>query len=140
MRAAESFQLIPMKITALIPTEIDVAKLHIEAAVNYDEEEITSDFPGRTGNLWRATIDVDTGKIEDWPGRVEKMHLTVKDEGSYYLFDRDGKCVGNRQANYVPHGIVPGSYGDTIELDICADGTVKNFRRNPDFSEFFQVA
>lgn len=127
-----------MKIQIMTPTVIDIAKIRISAAVNYGEEEIPNDFPGRKGDRWCATIDVDTGKIEGWPaGRAEKMHLTVKDSGNYYLEDRDGEDVAARENEYVPHGVVPGQYGDTIELDIAADGTVKNFRK-PDFSDFFE--
>ncbi len=128
-----------MKITIPVPHEIDLAHIRIEAAVNYGEEEIPNDFPGRRGDLWAAAVDIDAGKIEGWPaGRAEKMHLTVKDCGTYFLFDRVGNLVGKREQNYVPHGIVPGKYGDTIELEIAADGTVTNWPRRPDVSAFFE--
>lgn len=129
-----------MKHTILVPTEIDLGHIRIEAAVNYGEEEIANDFPGRRGDLWAAAVDLDTGKIEGWPaGRAEKMHLTVKDCGTYFLFARDGNPVARLDNNYVPHGVVPGKYGDTIELDIAEDGTVKNWPRKPDVSAFFET-
>ena len=81
---------------------------------------------------------MDTGKIRNWPqGRSEKMYLTVKDCGSYALITASGREVAVRDQNYVPHGVVPGKYGDTIELEIAADGTITNWPRKPDVSDFF---
>lgn len=127
-----------MKIKIPKIIEEDIARLRIDAAVNYGDEEIPENFPGRRGDSWTAVIDIDTGKIEGWPqGRAEKMHLTVKDCGSYILFNRAGFVVAERLNNYVPHGVVPGKYGDVIELDIAEDGTVKNWTRNINLRGFF---
>lgn len=128
-----------MKYTMPVPTEVELHLIRISAAVNYGEDEIPNDFPGRKGDLWKAEIELDTGKIRNWPaGRAEKMHLTVKDAGPYALVDVTGREVAVRDHNYVPHGVVPGSYGDTIELDIAADGRISNWPRHPDVSAFFE--
>jgi len=128
-----------MKTTITTTREIEIAHIRIEAEVCYGEEDIPNDFPGRTGDYWYANINIDTGKIEGWPqGRAEKMFMTVKDAGSYFLLDRDGKTIGERRDNYVPHGVVPGSCGDTIELEITADGTIANWPKTPDVSAFFK--
>lgn len=124
-----------------IPNTIeDIRLLSISAAVNYGEEEIPNDFPGREGDVWNAEIDLDSRKLLNWPaGRVEKIHLTVKDCGSYSLISNSGRVVLSLDQEYVPHGVVPGKYGDTIELDIAADGTVKNWPRIPDISAFINL-
>lgn len=128
-----------MKTTITIAREVDIAHIRIEAEVRYGEEDIPNDFPGRTGDRWYANINIDTGKIEGWPpGRAEKMFMTVKDGGTYILVDRDGFVIGERRDDYVPHGVVPGNYGDTIELDIAADGTITNWPTKPDVSAFFK--
>ena len=126
-----------------IPTiiEEDVATIRIIAAVNYGEEEIPNDFPGRKGDLWMAKIEIATGRLIDWPvGRAADMHLTVKDGGNYALVTVDGREVAKREDNYVPHGIIPGNYGDTIELLIGADGVITNWPKHPDASDFTNEA
>lgn len=127
-----------MKIKVPTVIEEDIKIVNIMAAVNYGEEEIPNDFPGRSGDIWKAEIEIETGKIRNWPaGRSEKMHLTVKDCGTYVLINAEGKAVARRDADYVPHGVVPGNYGDVIRLDIAEDGTVTNWPRRPDVKDFF---
>ncbi len=127
-----------MKVTVKLPTEIEISHVKIVAAVNYDEEEIPNDFPGRKGDTWHAMIELDTGKIVDWPaGRAEKMHLTVKDSGTYTLLAPDGKHLATRDENYVPHGVVPGQFGDTIEITINGDGVIAEWPKKPDIEQFF---
>lgn len=126
-----------MKATIKLPTEVEITHVRIAAAVNYEEEEIPNDFPGRRGEMWHAVINVDTGEIAGWPqGRGERMHLTVKDSGSYYLMDSSGKEVSSIEANYVPHGLVPGDYGDVILLHIDETGRITNWPKRPDLSQF----
>ncbi len=126
---------------AAIPTtkEVEVSHVRICVAVNYDEEEIPNDFPGRLGETWDAVVNIDTGIIRDWPtGRPFKMHLTVKDGGSYYLLTPNGNVVGSIESNYVPHCLIPGDYGDVIRFDIDSTGCITNWKKNPDVSEFFK--
>ena len=126
-----------MKTTILKPVEVNIHSILIEAAVNYEEEEIPNDFPLRNGEMWRAQIEIDTGKIIGWPhGRAERMHLTVKDEGSYTLLDDSNRTITRIENSYVPHGVVPGKYGDVILLTIDANGIVTNWPKNPKFDDF----
>lgn len=118
-----------MRIKQTITTEAEVAYIRIQAAVNYGEEEIPNDFPGRKGDLWDVIIDLGTGQILNWPnGRSADLHLTVKDSGTYRLLSKDGQIVASIENDYVPHGVIPGSYGDTIELTISGSGVVTNWR------------
>lgn len=127
-----------MKVTVTKPVEIDVKTIRISAAVRYEEEDMPNDFPFRKGDVWDITVDVETGKIKDWPEGVEHdLHMKVCDCGSYWLYDANGQMVGWIDENYVPNGIVPGSYGDYIEMQIAADGTITNWPKKPDVSAFF---
>lgn len=131
-----------MNITVKIETEIEVTTIQVELAVRYEEEDIPNDFPLRMGDMWRATIEVDTGKIQGWPqgqeGHIKNMK--VCDCGTYRLnYIANGILEGQavRENEYVPHGIIPGSYCDYVTLDINRDGIITNWPKKPDVSVFF---
>lgn len=127
-----------MKATVTREVEIEIATVELALPVRYEEEEIPNDFPFREGDTLRLTVEIDTGRIIGWPeGREEEMHLTVKDGGSYYLRDTAGQCVGERCVNYVPHGLIPGEYGDVVLFKINAAGVITNWPKSPDFDQFF---
>src|SRR5690606_20331282 len=97
------------------PVEINVAYVSIAASVRYDEEDMPKDFPGRDGDMWNVTVDIDTGQIQDWPGIPEefKLHMKVCDCGSYYLLDENDNVLAKRENEYVPE-LIPGDFGDYI--------------------------
>ncbi len=129
-----------MKTKRLIEQVIDVATIFIEVPVRYEEEDIPNDFPLRAGDMWRATIDIDTGEVVGWPkGKSGRLSMNVCDEGIYALYDRDGKFLVRRKGDYVPHGVVPGEYGDYIQLEINEHGIVTNWPKQPNFDAFFKV-
>jgi hypothetical protein len=106
--------------------------------VRYQEEDIPNDFPLRQGDMWDATVDIDTGKIQNWPqGKTGDMHMKVCDGGTYTLLDKDGKSLAEI-ADYIPNSVVPGEYGDYIELKIDATGTITNWPKDPDVGKFFR--
>lgn len=118
--------------------EIEVSFVRISVPVRYDEEQIPNDFPLRKNDVWDAVIEADTGRILDWPIRpTSHLHLKVVDEGCYYLLDSDKKEIASIEQDYVPHGVVPGSYGDYVELDISETGVVTNWKKRLDASAFF---
>ena len=126
-----------MKVTVKKRTEVAIDFVRIQVAVNYGEEDITNDFPFRRGDVWDVVVDINTGRILDWPSGVEcDLHMKVCDQGSYWLLDRDRGVIASIEQNYVPHGVVPGSYGDYVELTINGDGIITNWPQNPDVSEF----
>lgn len=111
----------------------------LELAVRYDDEDISYDFPMRKGDLWKAKVELDTGKIVDWPaGKSGDLYMKVCDEGTYTLLDDAGQKVAAIEQNYVPHGVVPGKYGDYVDLEISEDGTITNWPRKPDLSAFIE--
>ena len=127
-----------MKVTVTKPVEIDIAYVRISVAVKYDEEDIPNDFPFRKGDQWDIIVDIETGKIVDWPEGVEHdLHMKVTDSGSYWFLDAAKLPVGWIDEDYVPNDVVPGSYGDYIEMQIAGDGTITNWPKSPDVSAFF---
>lgn len=96
--------------------------------VEYGDEDIPENFPLRINNSWRATIDIATGIIRDWPkGKSGRMHMKVVDQGSYYLMAR-GITLATREDDYVPE-CLPGSYGDYIEFDIDENGRIAKWEK-----------
>lgn len=115
-----------MKITVTIPTEIEVDSIRINIPVRYDEEDIPNDFPLRTGDIWKGTLDLETGRIRNWPeGKEGYLHMKVCDDGIYTLMNGDEEvaCINE---NYVP-SCIPGEYGDYVILEIDEHGTVKGW-------------
>lgn len=126
-----------MKFTVTKPTEIQVTTVEISVPIRYGEEDIPNDFPLRRGNVWFATVDMDTGQVHRWPkGKNGRLHMKVCDEGTYILNDHDEE-VARVDEDYVPHGVIPGEHGDYIDLQIDATGKITNWPRKPDLSDFF---
>lgn len=117
--------------------EFEVSHIRLNVAVRYGEEDIPNDFPGRNGDEWQATIELETGKILDWPqGYSTAFSMKVVDQGSYVLLSPDGTEVASITQYYVPNGVIPGEYGDYIEMQINGDGIVTNWPKNPNLAEF----
>jgi hypothetical protein len=128
-----------MKAKVKVEREIDIKTIRIEVPVRYKEEDIPNNFPLRVGGMWNANVEIDTGKILGWPnGQVGNLEMKVCDEGVYTLFDGNGIEIAKRHQEYVPHGVVPGEYGDYICLKINADGVITNWPKRPDVSAFFE--
>ena len=126
-----------MKFTIQHPTEIDVATIELILPIRFGDEDMSYNFPLRQGDVWRATVDIDTGKIHDWPvGRSGKLYEKVVDGGTYALFNADGILVA-QISDYVPHGVVPGDWGDYVDLKINEQGVITNWPTDPDVAEFF---
>ena len=122
----------------MIKEEVEVSAIRIEVAVRYEEEDIPNDFPLRDGEMWRATVEMNTGKIKDWPvGKSGRLQMKVCDEGTYTLLDAEGKTIASIEQDYIPNKVVPGEYGDYIDLKIDENGIVTNWFKEPDFRAFF---
>jgi hypothetical protein len=134
-----------MKVTVMRPVEIEVLTVGMVLPVRYGTEDMPADFPFRVGDTWSVFVDAATGKIHDWPQEYGAFDLQMKvvDEGVYTLF---GDCLPDTMTpieevavieGYVPNGVVPGMWGDYVDLKIAADGTITNWPKEPDFSAFF---
>lgn len=127
-----------MKFQVMKKVEINLAHVVVLAPVRFGDEKMAIDFPFRKGNYWEVKIELETGRIVGWPqGRVEDVHLKVCDSGTYNLLNYEGEIEGSVDLNYVPHGVVPGSYGDYIELEINEGGIITNWPKNICVSSFF---
>ena len=117
-----------MRMKTQSEVEVDVRTLHCILPVDYDEEDMPSDYPHRKGDMWDVRIDVETGQIQDWPGPREALDLYMKvvDGGRYYLLDGAGQRVVSIEDDYVPRGI-PGAYGDYVNFKIDGDGRITNW-------------
>ena len=126
-----------MKQKVLIESEIEITHIEISVPVEYEEEDMPNDFPFRDGDTWKIRVNIDTGAIEGWPPeRPYDLHMKVIDGGTYTLFD-NAKEVGIIEENYVPHGVVPGEYGDYIILSINESGKITNWPKTIDLEGFF---
>lgn len=133
-----------MKTTVKIEKEVDIKHVIIDIAIRYvgdsDDDDVPTDFPLLRDDkkTWLAKVDIDTGIIDGWPqGDSREMHAKVCDAGIYTLLDADGNTVATL-SGYVPNDLVPGSYGDYVELSIDGGGKITNWPRHPDVSQFFE--
>lgn len=126
-----------MKFTVTRPVEIEVTFISVHLPVRYEEEDIPNDFPLRKGDIWSAVIEIDTGKIRDWPeGKSGNLHLKVCDSGQYTVGNEEDASLAVIE-DYVPHGVIPGKYGDYVDLKINEHGIITNWPKKPDVSAFF---
>jgi len=126
-----------MELTIKVEKKVEIKKVRVEVAVRYDDEDIPYDFPLRNGDMWIGTIDVDNGKIIDWPqGESGELSMKICDEGSYYLLDENDNVVLSIEEDYVPNKLLPGTYGDYIDLKINEEGIITNWMRDANFSDF----
>lgn len=130
-----------MKATVTKKVEVEIKKIRIRVEPRYvgdgEDDDMPTDFPLLQDGTWSAMVDVDTGAIDQWPiGDSRTMHIKVCDAGSYALYDATGSEVAAFDG-YVPD-IVPGSYGDYIELEIDENGVITNWDPSASINDFFK--
>lgn len=120
-----------------VKTIKQVRYLRMDVAVRYEDEDMPFDAPLRDGKSWKATIDLDEKRIVDWPtGKCLSFHtMKVCDEGIYHLLDENHQVVVG-YAGYVPNNLLPGSYGDYLDLTIDANGFITNWKKDANLSDF----
>lgn len=130
-----------MKYYKKVINEIEIKFLKVKIAVRYDEDDIPNDFPFRVGDMWEAVIDLDLHTVVDWPaGKTGRLSMKVCDEGCYELLTEDGRSISKLDNDYVPNRLLPGEYGDYIDLEIDENGVITNWLRKAmleDFDEDF---
>ena len=133
-----------MKLTINKPCEVEVAFLSAvcggvyweDATVNGVQDDEGTLIPCRHNDTWCPLIDVDTGKILDWPqGTVASVHYKVCDEGGYTLLDKNRNLILYYEG-YVPKCMCPGGdgFGDYVIMTIDGDGVIEGWEA--DFSDF----
>ncbi len=122
---------------------VNAKTLKVEAGVRYwedatvnGEQDDDGTIPLRSGDAWCPSIDIDTGRIIDWPaGTTADLHYKVCDAGIYVLLGDDDTEIA-RKEGYVPEIMSPGGngYGDYIIMTIGEDGVIANW--TADLSDF----
>jgi len=132
-----------MKATIKITQEVKVKTLMVDIEPRHigdsEDDDMPTDFPllNEDKTRWIAKIDIDTGRIADWPqGEVREMYIKVCDAGNYTLLDSAGNKLDELTQEYVPNKLVPGEYGDYIDLKIDSDGFITNWYEQPELSDF----
>ena len=119
--------------------EIEVDRVILRLPDHHNE--LAKGTPKLINGVLRLHVIIDTGEIINWPkgkGWSLDVSLKVTDTGIYTLLDRFGDNVGGISQNYVPHGLIPGEYGDYVDLKINDQGFITNWPKEPNVSEFFQ--
>lgn len=125
-----------MKFERKIIEIVDVTILDINLPVRYEDEDIPYDAPMRNGEVWHAKIKIDEGKVINWPqGKTLDMYMKVTDSGVYTLYTDELEEVASRH-DYVPHGLVPGEWGDYVHLKIDENGKITNWPAKPSLEDF----
>lgn len=125
-----------MKVIARITKEFEVTAIGITAEVRYWEDATVNGvedtdgalIPLRFGDCWMPIIELDTGRVRDWPqGTTADIHYKVCDAGEYELLD--GKRFVAERSGYVPDmlGVSEPAYGDYIIMKIGADGLIEGW-------------
>lgn len=132
-----------MKFTQIIAKEVEVKYVRVDAYLrhvgNTPDDDVTPDFPLLVGDSWRAVINIESGVILGWPrGEERTLFAKVCDGGSYYLLDEEENVVASKEEDYVPNLLIPGKWGDYIDLEIDQFGKIINWPSNPRLSEFEQ--
>lgn len=107
---------------------------------NEDDEDGTN-IPLKNGNLWEITIEIESGKILNWPANTTaSVHYKVCDQGNYYLLDKEFNILFSREDNYVPDVLAPcgQGYGDYVILDIDENGIISNWNNDDDFQYYLE--
>lgn len=127
-----------MQIEVTVKQKIDVKTLHVEAGARYWEDATVNGvedeegelIPFRDGDYWKPVIELETGKVIDWPkGTIALIHYKVCDDGTYMLKGENGEEV-KYKGDYVPNILSPkeNGYGDYIIMDIDENGFIQNWK------------
>ena len=128
-----------MKANVTIQKQVEIDAVELHVPVLHGDEDMPSDYPFRKGDMWGPQIEIDTGRIVGWPENIKanKLYIKVRDNGLYILLDESWNIIASISDDYVPNGVIPGEYGDYIEMDIDENGVILNWPDNPDVSAFF---
>ena len=128
----------------MIEQEVEVKTVLIDISPRYIGDDEDDDMPTTTPMLnnsktsWVAFVDIDTGQIENWPqGTACQFSVKVCDAGEYTLFDDKG-CVIAKKEGCVPNKLIPGEYGDYVDLEINEEGIITNWPKEPSIDEFIE--
>ena len=123
-----------MEIKVLRPVEADIKLLVVKAYVRYWEDSningipdspTSPEMPMTNGHYWEPTIDLDEGKIMDWPEGIRAdINYKVCDE-----FECFAPAIDFYYSGYVPRFMSPleENYGDYITMSISGGGYIEGW-------------
>jgi hypothetical protein len=101
-----------------------------DAEINGVSDEDGTIVPLKVGDLWKPTIELETGRVLEWPqDTTADIHFKVCDQGEYWLEDAEGKRL-KWKGDYVPNDLLAigdNGYGDYIILKISAEGIIEGW-------------
>jgi len=118
--------------------EVDFTHLKVKYGARYWEDASVNGIcdaegkliPFRVGDYFCPTIEIETGKIVDWPqGTTAEIHYKGCDDGSYWLVDSE-KNEYKYQGDYLPNilDVTRESYGDYLILSVNENGIIANWK------------
>lgn len=126
-----------MKVELMIKTSLEVAYIAVDAEVRYWDDATVNGvedkdgtlIPMRVGEYWKPLIELETGRVIDWPeGITADIHYKVCDQGIYTLLDPCRRPVARYKSDYVPSEVLcfgkTGQSGNYIIMKIDATGHV----------------
>jgi hypothetical protein len=128
-----------MKFSRMTKQDIPVTHLLAAMEVRYwedarvngvAEDNAAPTIPFALGETWVLKIELETGRIVDWPqGTTASVHYKVCDAGVYRLLNATGEIVAVKD-DYVPSMLCPkgNGYGDYVIMDISGDGIIDKWR------------
>lgn len=127
-----------MQVNAPTTHSVNLKAISVKAGVRYWEDaEVNghadldgSRIPLRVGAYWQPVIELEGGRILNWPaGTIASIHYKVCDDGEYALLDSQGKALAVRKG-YVPDMLAVGEdgEGDYIILEVGSDGQIQDWQ------------
>ncbi|WP_148265617.1 hypothetical protein [Bordetella avium] len=128
-----------LEIEVAVKQKHQVVALQVQAEVRYWEgatvngqEDIDGSLiPLRVGNCWAPTIELETGKIRNWPaGTAAEIYYKVCDQGEYWLVNEAGERIAKWASHYVPDELLcvgDQGHGDYIILKVAGDGHIQGW-------------
>ena len=113
--------------------------LYVEAEVRYWEDATVNGaedtdgtlVPLRVGDKWCPVIELQTGKVLNWPANVTAdIHYKVCDQGEYWL-GTETQRTHKYKGHYVPDEFLcvgDTGYGDYIILMVLDTGFIKDWQ------------
>ena len=125
-----------MKISIVKKEEVEIAYVVIDINPRHLDEE-DKPVPMLVGDRWLATVNIDTGKVVDWPiGETREYYWKICDAGSYFLLNEEKGVVASIINNYVPNNLLPGEWGDYLDIKINSEGVITNWLKSPTLEDF----
>lgn len=127
------------ELTVTVSKDVPVKYLLADMEVRYwddckvngiEDDDDDPKMPLKFGDAWIICVDLETGRIVDWPqGITAQTYYTIGDAGIYSVLDADKNEVAKIDG-YVPSMLSPedSGHGDYAIMNIDENGFIQNFK------------